>query len=103
MSSRRSREQWRELCEGYARSGLSVPAYAAGVGVNPRTLNWWRGTLGLRNGKPGRKRSQSTSFVELVAANEPPRSWVTVRVGELVIEGSDWPPASWVAELVGRC
>lgn len=103
MSSRRSPEQWRELCEGYARSGLSVPAYAAGVGVNPRTLNWWRGTLGLRTGKPGRKRAQSSPFVELVAATGPVQSLVTVRVGALVIEGSDWPPVSWVAELVGRC
>ena len=104
MSSRKSKEQWRALCEGYARSGLTVAAYASGMGVNPRTLNWWRGQFGLRRGKLGRKPARASgSFGEVVAAPAVAQVLVTVRVGQLVIEGSTWPPARWVAELVAQC
>jgi hypothetical protein len=104
MSSRKSKEQWRALCEGYARSGLTVAAYASGVGVSPRTLNWWRGRFGLRCGKPGRKPARAPgSFVEVVAAPAQAEVLVTVRVGPLVIEGSTWPSARWVAELAAQC
>lgn len=102
ISSRRSPKQWLELCEGRAQRVVGRGLRGRCLG-HPRTLNGWRRTLRLPNDEPERKWSQSWSFVELFAATEPLESRVTVGVGALAIEGSDWPLALCVAEFVGRC
>lgn len=38
-------KRWRGLVDAWARSGLSCKEYAASVGVNPRTLTWWKSKL----------------------------------------------------------
>jgi transposase-like protein len=54
---KRNREQWQELVEEWARSGLSAEAFAARHRhVHPGTLSWWRTQLrsdaGAAQGEP---------------------------------------------------
>jgi hypothetical protein len=81
MSSRKSKEQWRALCAGYTRSGLTVAAFASGVGVSPRTLNWWLGQFGLRRGGMGSgerlrdsRRKTARSLCDPVQRARPPET-----------------------------
>ena len=52
-------KRWRGLVDAWARSGLSCKEYAASVGVNPRTLTWWKSKL--KEAGP----AASGSFVEV--------------------------------------
>lgn len=104
MGVRLSRDKWREICDGHAASGQSVERYAAQAGVNARTLQWWRGQLGMRNGRPGPKPgTRQAAFVEVVAGSRISGAAVTVRVGEIVIESTAWPSVAWLRELARSC
>ena len=71
-----TREEWAKRVEGWRRSRLSAADYAAKVGVNPRSLAWWKWQLEststarktARSRKPRRSLSPLT-FVEVA----PPR------------------------------
>ena len=52
-------KRWRGLVDAWARSGLSCKEYAASVGVNPRTLTWWKSKL--KEAEP----AASGTFVEV--------------------------------------
>ena len=95
--TRRTRAEWRELCAGSYESGMTVRAYAERMGVNPRTLSWWRYRL--------RRELVEPAFVEVapapVAAPEPSR--VRVAVGRVELALDELPPAAWVADLASSC
>jgi hypothetical protein len=42
---RRSREEWRRLIARWQRSGQTAAAFAAGAGLNVKTLQFWKYAL----------------------------------------------------------
>jgi len=65
-STRRSASEWKNLVEGYQRSGESRRAFCARHGVAENTLSWWQWRL--RRGKAAmRTKPTSTAplFVEV--------------------------------------
>lgn len=104
MSERKTREQWREVCAGLRESGMSVAEYAEAIGVNPRTLSWWRSRLAVCDRRADQMaRPAESGFLELVAAPALSEARVTIRIGAVELEAAGWPSAAWVAELVARC
>ena len=99
---RRSSEEWRGICAASYTSELTLPEFAEHVGVNARTLSWWRTKL---RGEVGA--STGGSFVEVVevglgSVGAASRA-ISVRVGEVVMEMAELPPPEWLAELAARC
>lgn len=45
---RRTRAEWVQITQEWKDSGLKADAYAAAIGVNPRTFEWWIRELGKR-------------------------------------------------------
>lgn len=94
---RAGRETWVKRVEGWKESGLTAQEYAAQIGVNRRTLTYWKWHLG-REAKSKRKTSKTPtrstsaalatsrplSFVELDA----PRTTPVYRI-ELELGGDD--------------
>ncbi len=91
--ARTDRATWAKRVQRWGDSGLKAPEYAAEIGVNPRTLAYWKWRLGAKPAVAGPKpvaakstsaesptsrkrvhRSRSTpplSFVELTRAAAP--------------------------------
>lgn len=63
MAANRSEEEWQRLVGGWRASGLPCRAFAAQLGVHPKTLTWWAWRLGSRAASRGRP---SPGFVEVV-------------------------------------
>ena len=42
---RSTREEWAARVAKWKESGLSAPAFAAQIGVRPKTLTWWKANL----------------------------------------------------------
>jgi hypothetical protein len=67
---RTSRTEWLDRVRGWVASGLPCREYASSLGINPRTLSWWRWKL-ERDGEdvcsspPHVGRSLRPTFVEL--------------------------------------
>ena len=104
MGQRRSREQWDRIVAAYVESGLSRAAFATAFGVPLGTLQYQLGRRG-RLGATGS--SNERGFVEVPWSRSPPAAsadtlTVEVRLGDhLAIRASTWPPASWLAEVLG--
>lgn len=49
--ARESRETWAKRVERWRDSGLTATEFAAEVGVNPRTLSYWKWRLGSKRGR----------------------------------------------------
>jgi hypothetical protein len=49
--ARESRETWAKRVERWRDSGLTAAEFAAEVGVNPRTLSYWKWRLGSKRGR----------------------------------------------------
>lgn len=66
---RAGRETWTKRVERWKESGLTAKEFAAELGINPRSLSWWRWQLSKSEAapptaKPRRRRSsRSTSTV----------------------------------------
>ena len=67
---RTSRTEWLDRVRGWVASGLPCREYASSLGINPRTLSWWRWKL-ERDGEevssshPRAEQALRTTFVEL--------------------------------------
>jgi transposase-like protein len=64
--ARETREEWAKRVERWRDSGLTAAEFAAEVGVNPRTLSYWKWRLGSKRGrslssKPTKARSKKAS------------------------------------------
>lgn len=89
MEVRRSREEWSRLVDALRLSGEPVDAFASNVGVNARSLAWWRWRLGSASGPTPRKEPTVESmpahpptpgvFIELARPTEAP---IRSEVGE---------------------
>jgi hypothetical protein len=69
---RSTRGAWQARVERWVASGLTAAEFATEIGVNPRTLTYWKWRLGaaakaagLKAGRP--RATPRPSFVELVA------------------------------------
>jgi transposase-like protein len=51
------REEWAKRVERWADSGLTASEFAAELGINPRTLSYWKWVLKRDASSPGAKRS----------------------------------------------
>lgn len=57
MQDRLVREQWKKRVERWKESGLSAKEFAAELGINARSLSWWRWQLSKGDaGAPKRRR-----------------------------------------------
>ena len=100
MQKRRSKAEWRKICEAFDASGETELAFARRRGVRRRTLVWWRWRLRQEDALV----SPANGFVEVVREPAVSRPRAVVRIGEVAIEFIDGvPPATWIAELAARC
>jgi transposase len=51
-----AREKWAKRVERWKDSGLTAKEFAAEVGINARSLSWWRWHLGRAEAAPTEKR-----------------------------------------------
>ena len=75
--SRVAREEWAKRVERWRDSGLSCAEFAAELGVNARTLTYWKWMLGKEargEKRVWKVRKARASRVPRAAASEPPRS-----------------------------
>ena len=89
MEVRRSREDWSRLVDALRVSGEPVDAFASKVGVNARSLAWWRWRLGSASGQAPHEEPTVESvptrpptpgvFIELA---RPTESDIRAEVGE---------------------
>lgn len=104
MGQRRSREQWDQIVSAYVDSGMSRAAFASAFGVPLGTLQY---QLRLRSGAEERAVAAEGGFVEVPWTPSTVRTsdvglTVEVRLGDTVtLRASSWPPASWLAEVLG--
>lgn len=81
-SRRRSAKEWSRLIEEWGASGKSVTDFAQPLGINPRTLGWWRWKLAQTAPSPNEART--TDFVELVVPRPQPPD-LAIEIGALTI------------------
>ncbi|MGZ6673913.1 MAG: IS66 family insertion sequence element accessory protein TnpA [Solirubrobacteraceae bacterium] len=67
---RTSREQWKKRVAAFADSGLTARQFAARLGVNPRTLTYWKWRLGAEAAASS-SATGSAQFIELSSAVVP--------------------------------
>jgi hypothetical protein len=96
--ARESREVWAKRVERWRDSGLTATEFAAEVGVNPRTLSYWKWRLGSKRGrslssktKKARSRNASsrraTSRKKTAALAVRPLSFVEVTKATSALSG----------------
>lgn len=109
--ARSSREQWRKRVERWKDSGLTAAEFSAEVGINPRTLAFWKWKLSKEDAgaptKPRAPKAQSTAiqparvdavtFVELAPSRDRPVP-IELVVGRYVVR----VPGSFDADVLGR-
>ena len=118
--SRVAREEWAKRVERWRDSGLTCAEFAAEVGVNPRTLTYWRWVLGKEargekrawpsRKQEGRARHATANTAPATPAPKPPPKFVELRTvptdGRFELElGSGRRlrvPASFDATELGR-
>jgi transposase-like protein len=74
-----SREEWAKRVERWKDSGLTAKEFASELGVNPRSLVFWKWQLGKAVAKAPREtsapsRSRSTTTLPLVELSSAPTS-----------------------------
>jgi hypothetical protein len=75
--SRVAREEWAKRVERWRDSGLSCAEFAAELGINPRTLTYWKWMLNKEargEKRVWRARKAPTPRVRRAAASERPQS-----------------------------
>jgi hypothetical protein len=82
--ARVEREEWAKRVERWRSSGLTTAAFAAELGINPRTLTYWAWTL--KREASGKKRLWSTKTRKPLAARKTPVSGATVVAGSPFVE-----------------
>jgi hypothetical protein len=68
---RTSREEWAKRVERWKESGLTAPEFAAEVGINARSLSWWKWRLARRGAKQGSARRPSSRRARASAVPSP--------------------------------
>lgn len=74
MAARATREEWSKRVERWRESGLTAQEFAAELGVNPRTLTYWKWVLTKEPATRSKTASTAVPFVEV--AQTPARTEV---------------------------
>ena len=86
--ARSSREEWAKRVERWVDSGLTAAEFSSEIGVNPRTLTYWKWKLRQAGSSSPRAKPKrlhtSPRFVEVTAAVET-SSPIEVVVGEVTV------------------
>lgn len=85
---RATREIWTKRVERWKDSGLSAPQFAAELGVNPRTLMFWkwqldreaRGAVSPKRASGPKRRSTRVNFVEVAAPTVAPTQETRIEI-----------------------
>jgi len=94
---RRTRDEWREDVEEWVRGGQKCREYAESVGLNPKSLSWWKWNLTKQGevfGEPeesaemGDLRFVEMTGTEALIAIEPPAR-VEVVWGDAIVRVPD--------------
>jgi hypothetical protein len=91
--SRVGREEWAKRVERWRDSGLTTAEFAAGLGINPRTLTYW--AWALKREARGKKRTWR-------AKSRTPVTAPAVRAPAFVEVQSNAPRAQFEIEIRGR-
>ena len=75
MAEYESREVWAKRVERWGDSGLTAGEFAGEIGVNPRTLTYWKWRLGAEQ----RKARRPKPLVEPAAVATPALDFVEVK------------------------
>jgi hypothetical protein len=75
MAEHESREVWVKRVERWGDSGLTAGEFASEIGVNPRTLTYWKWRLGAEQ----RKARRPKALVEPAAVAAPALDFVEVK------------------------
>ncbi len=67
---RSTREQWAKRVRRWVDSGLTAPEFAAEMGLNPRTLRYWKWRLG----KEGREATSSSRRARRSRSKRQPKA-----------------------------
>lgn len=63
------RETWAKRVERWKDSGLSAKEFAAEVGINARSLSWWRWQLSKTDPAPARRRRRRSGTAPTAITN----------------------------------
>jgi transposase len=103
------RNEWRKRVQRWKESGLTAKEFAAEVGINAGTLQFWRCKLKQGDAPPARRTRRSpsaailSSLVEVSATAAPvvdQRFEVELANGRRVRVGRDFDPASLRALII---
>lgn len=92
---RRPASEWQGIVAEQRASGQTIVEFAAGRGLNPNTLAWWRARLG-HNGPP----VPAPPFVEVKAAPAAASGIEVVLPNGLVITAGDHVDPTRFARLI---
>jgi hypothetical protein len=72
---RESQETWAKRVERWKEGGLTAEQYASELGINPRSLRWWRWRLtsGAQDGGRVRREKQASTTATGKATTTPKR------------------------------
>ena len=110
MRRRRTREEWADLVESYARSGLTAAQFAERRGIQRATLAWWSSRL-----RQGARTTPALVPVRVVASTAPSARGpdegsaeaieIQLRGGELIriVDPSGVEIAAALIERLRRC
>lgn len=88
---RSTREQWAKRVRRWVESGLTAPEFAAEMGLNPRTLRYWKWRLG----KEGREAVSSSRRARPSRSKRQPKALPAPKPTASFVEVT--PPASTLA------
>jgi hypothetical protein len=72
MAARATREEWSKRVERWHESGLTAQEFAAELGVNPRTLTYWKWVLTKGPARDQATRSKTATAVPFVEVGQTP-------------------------------
>ena len=72
MAARATRAEWSKRVERWRESGLTAQEFAAELGVNPRTLTYWKWVLTKGPAREQATRSRTATVVPFVEVGQTP-------------------------------
>jgi hypothetical protein len=97
-----SREVWQKRVERWSDGGLSAAEFAAEIGVNPRTLTYWKWRFGSEAKKATKPRDVAAEvrpmFVEVARPAPQQSERFELVIGDLVVR----VPAAFDADELKR-
>ena len=81
--TRETRATWAERVERWKRSGKTADEFAAELGLNVRSLKWWKWMLGSKRAAPSPTKTRTKGTFSITLSPQPG----TAARGQLTISG----------------